>query len=71
MKLVLELVSKKGGTAFDKFCDAIKYKYKKLSDQLVKAKESPFKVEKPGMGIKFAYTQLIKLLKEFLCRTCA
>ena len=48
MKLIAELIIKKRGNAFDKFCDAIKYKYKKLSDQLIKAKQSPFKVEKPG-----------------------
>lgn len=49
MKLVAELIVKKQGNSFDKFCDAIKYKYKKLSDQLIKAKQSPFKVEKPGI----------------------
>ena len=48
MKLVLELIPKKGSNAFEKFLDVIKYKYTSMYDQLTKAKQAPFIEEKPG-----------------------
>ncbi len=49
MKLVLDIVQKKPGKAFDKFLDAIKYRYTSLYDQMLKAKQAPISRRKPGI----------------------